>query len=127
MLPRDRVRQRRYRAWQLARLFFRQIGRPLPQSLRHPIRLMVEAAQKDKAFTYPGRITLFRSRERTRDDRSDLGWGQFAVHGVEVHEIAGLHRTLLRENAAEVGRRLKECLGQAQQPHPAETRGHPVS
>ena len=28
--------QARYRAWQLARLFFRRIGRPLPQSLRHP-------------------------------------------------------------------------------------------
>jgi thioesterase domain-containing protein/acyl carrier protein len=113
--------QVRYRAWQLARLFFRQIGRPLPQSLRHPIRLMVEAAQKDTATTYPGRITLFRSSEKTHDDRSDLGWGQIAAHGVDVHEIAGLHRTLLRENAAEVGRRLTECLGRAQQPRPGET------
>src|SRR5439155_19058429 len=57
--------QARYRAWQLARLFFRRIGRPLPQSLRHPSRLMVEAAKRDAASSYPGRIALFRSGERT--------------------------------------------------------------
>lgn len=108
--------QARYRAWQLARWFFRRIGRPLPLSLRHPTRLMVEAAQKDIATSYPGRITLFRSSERTftRDDRSDLGWGKIAAEGVDVHEIAGLHRTLLRANAADVGRRLKECLARVQ-------------
>ena len=82
---------------------------------------MVEAARKDTATTYPGRITLFRSSERTRGDRSDLGWGQIAAHGVDVHELAGLHRALLRENVTEVGRKLKECLARAQQPRQGET------
>jgi thioesterase domain-containing protein/acyl carrier protein len=114
----------RHRAWQLARLFFRLIGRPLPQSLRHPGRLMAQAVGKDVTTSYPGHITLFRPRERipTGYDQWDLGWGQIAAHGVDVYEIAGEHRALLRENATEVGRRLKECLGRAQQPHAAETR-----
>jgi hypothetical protein len=42
-----------------------------------------------------------------------LGWGQIAANGVDVHEIAGLKRTLLRANAIEVGGRLKECLARA--------------
>ena len=117
--------QARYRAWQLARWFFRRIGRPLPQSLRHATRLMAEAAGKDPTTSYPGRITLFRPSERTftRYDRGDLGWGQIAAHGVDVYEIAGLKRTLLRANVIEVGRRLKECLARAQKPPLAESRG----
>jgi thioesterase domain-containing protein len=108
--------QVRYRAWQLARLFFRGIGRPLPQSLRHTTRLMAEAVRKDPATSYPGRITLFRPSERTftRYNQWDLGWSQIAADGVDVYEIAGLKRTLLRANVIEVGRRLKTCL--AQQP-----------
>ena len=108
--------QVRYRAWQLARLFFRRIGQPLPQSLRHTTRLMAEAARKDPTTSYPGRITLFRPSERTftRYNQWDLGWSQIAADGVDVYEIAGLKRTLLRANVIEVGRRLKKCL--AQQP-----------
>src|SRR5439155_15673313 len=69
--------QARYWAWQLTRLFFRRIGRPLPQSLRDATRLMGAAADKDATTSYPGRITLFHSGERTftGDDRWDLGWG----------------------------------------------------
>ena len=113
----------RYRTWQLARLFFRRIGRPLPQSLRDANWLMAEAADKDATASYPGRITLFRSGERTftRDDRWDLGWGRLAGHGVDVYEIAGLKRTLLRANVTEVGLRLKECLTRAQQSRLGET------
>jgi len=116
--------QARYRTWQLARLFFRRIGRPLPQSLRDAGRLMAEAAAKDAVTTYPGRITLFRPSERTftRYDRWDLGWGPVADHGVDVYEIAGGHRTLLRANVTEVGRRLKECLARAQRTGLAATR-----
>ena len=108
--------QAKYRSWQLVRWFFRQIGRPLPQSLRHTTRLLAEAVRKDPTTYYPGRITLFRPSEKsfTRYDQWDLGWGQIASEGVHVCEIAGLKRTLVRANAIEVGRQLKECLAQAQ-------------
>ncbi len=104
--------QVRYRGWQMARLFFRRLGRPLPRFLRHTTRLIAEAARQDAISSYPGRVTLFRPSEKTftRDDRWDLGWGQIAVYGVDVFEIEGLKRTLLRANATEVGRKLKECL-----------------
>ena len=115
----------RYRAWQLARLFFRRIGRSLPQSLRDATRLMEEAANKDATTSYPGRITLFRSGERTftRDDRWDLGWGRIAAQGVDVYEIAGLKRAVLRANVTEVGLRLKECLTRAHQSRLGEVTG----
>jgi thioesterase domain-containing protein len=101
-----------YRTWRVARSFFRHCGQSLPKSLRHPTRLMAEAMRDDTSKTYPGRITLFRPTEKSfnRYDCSDLGWGQVATGGVEVHEIPGLKRTLLRANAREVGRRLKKCL-----------------
>jgi hypothetical protein len=41
-----------------------------------------------------------------------LGWSQIAADGVDVYEIAGLKRTLLRANVIEVGRLLKKCLAQ---------------
>jgi len=41
---------------------------------------------------------------------------------VDVYEIAGGHRTLLRANVTEVGRRLKDCLARAQRTGLAETR-----
>lgn len=105
----------RYRGWQLARLFYRRIGRSLPRQLRDATRLMEEAADKDTPTSYPGRITLFRSSERTftRDDRWDLGWGRIAVHGVDVYEIPGSKRAVLRTNVTEIGVRLKECLARA--------------
>lgn len=108
--------QARHRAWRLARLFFRRMGRALPQSLRHATWLMAEAADKDAATSYPGRISLFRSSESTftRDDRRDLGWGRIAADGVDVYEIAGLKRAVMRTNVTEVGLRLKECLARAQ-------------
>ena len=103
----------------MARWFFRRIGRSLPRSLRHTTRLMGEAADEDAASSYPGRITLLRSSQSTftRDERWDLGWGRIAVHGVDVYEIAGLKRALMRTNVTEVGLRLKECLARTQQSH----------
>lgn len=108
--------QVRYRSWQAARLFFRRIDRPLPTSLRHARRLTAEAADKETRTSYPGRITLFRPSEKTftRNDSWDLGWSQVAEDGVDVHEIAGLKRSLLRSHAIEVGRRLRTCLARAQ-------------
>ena len=83
---------------------------------------MAEAAAKDMPTVYPGQITLLRPSERTftRYDRWDLGWGQIAAGGVDVYEIPGGHRSLLRANVSEVGRRLRDCLQRAQQQQLAE-------
>lgn len=115
--------QARYRTWQLARWFFRRVGRPLPQSLRHSTRLMAEAVRKDSTTNYPGRITLFRPSERSfvRYHPWDFGWGQIAAQGVDVHEITGLKRTLLRAKVTEVGRQLKECIARGPQLPRAKT------
>ncbi len=108
--------QTRYCAWKLVRWFFWTIEQPLPRKFRHPTRLIDEAVAKDTTSTYPGRITLFRPAENTfvRYDQHDLGWGKIGCGGVEVYEIAGLKRTLLRENATQVGRHLRACLTRLQ-------------
>lgn len=115
--------QAKYRAWQMARWYFRRIGRSLPHFLRNTTRLMGEAADKDATSSYPGRITLLRSSQstHTRYERSDLGWRRIAVRGVDVYEIAGLKRAVMRANVTEVGLRLKECLHRAQQLYIAES------
>jgi oxalate---CoA ligase len=107
----------------VARWFFRWIGRSLPLFLRDKTRLMGEAADKDATSSYPGRITLLRSSQSTftRYKRWDLGWGRIAVGGVDVYEIAGLKRALMRTNVTEVGLRLKECLDRAKESNIAES------
>jgi thioesterase domain-containing protein/acyl carrier protein len=115
--------QAKFRTWQMVRWLFRRIGRSLPRSLRHVNRLTAVAADKEGMMSYPGRITLFRPSEKVsaRQGRADLGWGAIATRGVDVHEIPGLKRTLLRAQVAEVGRRLRHCLVSAKQSHIAQT------
>ena len=78
---------------------------------------MVEAAKKDGPSSYPGRIALFRSAERTVTGENclDLGWSEIAAGGVDVYQVPGLHHALLRKNASEISRGLKESLARTRQ------------
>ena len=63
--------------------------------------------------TYPGRITVFRTKRqplnRIRD--AQLGWGRLADGVVDVHVIPGKHGNLLREpNVQGLAEELKKCL-----------------
>jgi thioesterase domain-containing protein len=60
---------------------------------------MLHAGWLYRPRPYPGRITLFRaigSRTRRGPDPF-VGWSQVAEGGLEVHEVAGGHNTLMRE------------------------------
>jgi thioesterase domain-containing protein/acyl carrier protein len=48
---------------------------------------------------YPGRVTLFRSILRHTKYYNDpqMGWGELATGGVEIHEIPGDHETMISE------------------------------
>ncbi len=66
---------------------------------------------------YPGRITLFLSREapdRSFYDRR-LAWNEMAADGLEVHVVPGSHETLFGEPHVRVlAERLRVCLHRAQ-------------
>jgi thioesterase domain-containing protein len=64
---------------------------------------------------YPGRITLLRTeRSASPSNIQDLGWGQIAAGGVEIHNIPGDHKTMLKSPGIEViGQVLRECIAKA--------------
>jgi thioesterase domain-containing protein len=76
------------------------------------------AALRYEALPYPGCVTLFRATIPLNfidipTDR-ELGWGPVAKAGVEVHEIPGTHREIMREpGVAIVGREVTSCLAAA--------------
>ena len=53
---------------------------------------------------YPGCITLFRATERSERDQFDptLGWGQYAIEGIEVVDSPGEHGWMVRDPYAEI-------------------------
>jgi thioesterase domain-containing protein/acyl carrier protein len=73
----------------------------IPPFLRNPSQINMFAAQHYVAGRYPGRITMFRAAQgiANEDPRYDdsLGWRNHAEKGVEVHEVPGTHRDILRE------------------------------
>ena len=101
------------RLWRTGYRFVRRTGKPLPQALRDPQRLMATAVIGDAGDgRYPGRIALFRPAERPRGrhDDSVLGWKRIA-NQVEVYDIPGDHKhVLLPPSVSWVGRQLKTCL-----------------
>ncbi|HEX4208950.1 MAG TPA: SDR family NAD(P)-dependent oxidoreductase, partial [Candidatus Binataceae bacterium] len=76
-------------------------GRALPQFLRSPSQVNMFAAQRYIARHYQGRITMFRAAQGIANDDprygESLGWQSVAEQGVEIHEVPGTHRDILRE------------------------------
>jgi hypothetical protein len=95
--------------------FLRARGRSIPKFLHRAKDVNWFAALRYEAQRYPGRITLFRATTPLSfidmpTDR-ELGWGPLAKAGVEVHEIPGTHREIMREpNVSMVAREVSGCL-----------------
>ncbi|GAA6623076.1 thioesterase domain-containing protein [Scytonema sp. NUACC26] len=72
---------------------------------------------------YPGRITLLRTDDRSRDAQEAfvgfqtdplLGWGNLITSAIDLHHIPGSHFTLLKEpHVRVVAEKLKDCLEKA--------------
>jgi len=75
-------------------------GYSIPMFLHRAKDVNWFAALRYEAVPYPGRVTLFRAAtplsfiDMPRD--RELGWGPLAGAGVEVHEIPGTHREIMR-------------------------------
>ncbi|MBW4546344.1 MAG: amino acid adenylation domain-containing protein [Symplocastrum torsivum CPER-KK1] len=101
--------------------FYLGIGRPLPDNLQD-FTFQQENNQASKNYVpqvYPGRVTLFRSRDQIIDISSyrdpQLGWGELATGGLERHEVPGTHLGMLQEPHVQVlAEKLKAYLDKAQ-------------
>ncbi|KAB8334016.1 amino acid adenylation domain-containing protein [Scytonema tolypothrichoides VB-61278] len=72
---------------------------------------------------YPGRITLLRTDDNSRDTQEGvvgfqtdplLGWGNLITGGIDLHNIPGAHSTMLGEpHVRVVAEKLKDCLEKA--------------
>jgi len=93
------------------------IGRSLPNNLQD-FTFQQENIQASRNYVpqvYPGRVTLFRSRDQIIGVSSygdpQLGWGELAAGGLEFHEVPGTHLGMLQEPHVQVlAEKLKDCL-----------------
>ena len=77
---------------------------------------------------YPGKLVLFRARERAFYVRKDLtaGWSVYADE-LDVHEVPGNHANLINEpNVQTLAETLKKCIQEAQSIRPAEAVSSPA-
>jgi amino acid adenylation domain-containing protein len=100
-----------------------RLGEYRPRDLRRTMHL---AANAYRPQPYLGRVALFEANERPpgRDWDLGLGWSEFAVGDLEVHEIPGHHESILFEpNVDFLASKVSACLSEAQ----LEAEGHRTS
>jgi thioesterase domain-containing protein len=92
----------------------------LPRALRNVRQACAKAAADYDVQPYPGRVTLFRVREKSVGSLNDpyAIWWQVAAGGVDLREISGDHLSLLKEPQV---RLLGEQLADALSPAKSET------
>lgn len=113
--------------WKMESLFQRisrklsmQAAQQEPYQLPASFQLVEEtnrlASLKYVPEVYPGKLTLLRAIERPTKQYYEpyLGWEKLAAGGVEIHDIAGHHTTLILEPRVRVlAAKLKDCLERA--------------
>lgn len=100
--------------------FYLAMKQLLPISLRSFYILGVyrKALRAYEPKSYPGRITLLKAKEDTRDVSA---WATVATGGIETYEVPGDHDTVLKESAVSVwAEMLRDCLVKAQKETSAE-------
>ncbi len=90
-------------------------GLDIPTGLRYARSAMSNNRAK-KTYVpkpYPGKVTLFRARRGhiLTSSESTLGWGQIALGGVEIRDIAGEHDFIVEQPYVQtLARELRSCL-----------------
>jgi amino acid adenylation domain-containing protein len=85
----------------------------IPAYMQKIVDKLRAAVRNYKMKPFNGSIHLLRSKVRVYfiDDPKHLGWDEFALKGVKVHEVAGDHRDmLLPPNDKQFARVLQHCL-----------------
>jgi amino acid adenylation domain-containing protein len=90
--------------------------RMLPRALRNVRQACEKAAGDYDVEPYPGRVTLFRVKEKSVGSLNDpyAIWWRVAAGGVDLREISGDHLSLLKEPQVRLlGQELSDCLARA--------------
>jgi thioesterase domain-containing protein/acyl carrier protein len=90
--------------------------RPLLPAFRELRGALLHAGWVYRPRPFPGRVTLFRAvgQGLKRGPDPFTGWSEVAAGGLEVHEVAGGHNTLMREpHVASLSVQLVVCLERA--------------
>ncbi|MGB5715119.1 MAG: thioesterase domain-containing protein [Waterburya sp.] len=86
----------------------------LPEALQQVQKASLKANRAYVPQVYPGRVILFRAKERPpgfcRDPQ--LGWGDLAAGGMEIYEIPGNHTSIMKSPV--LAEKLRICLDKAQ-------------
>ena len=88
----------------------------LPAALKNVRKACEQAGEAYTPRVFPGRVILFRSTQRPLTQFRDphAGWSAYAGEGLEVHEIACNHDSILLEpQVRAVADQLKACLADA--------------
>jgi amino acid adenylation domain-containing protein len=100
------------------------LSRPLPTAYDFVRSANQEAARVYRPQPYDGTITLFRATGMGLASSDDpyLGWGDVPGVDIEVIEVPGVHRSILREeeDIRTLAEKLSERLERAQGEHSAE-------
>ncbi len=103
--------------------------RMLPKALRNVRQACEKAAGDYDVEPYPGRVTLFRVREKSVGSLNDpyAIWWRVAAGGVDLREISGDHLSLLKEPQVRLlGQELSHCLAQSANEHSLSTISQPA-
>ena len=72
-------------------------GQSLPHLPDHASAVNWFAAMRYRPSRYPGCVHLFRAMSQEEEFDRTLGWEPFAGAGVEVHEVAGTHNSIMQK------------------------------
>jgi aspartate racemase len=104
------VRRAVYKAYQIT-------ARNVPKTLQDRAWARGQSVYDGVGFdkrSFPSRITLLRAKDRQDVLSEDLGWGEIASGGLEIHDIPGSHKGMFREpNIKELADRLGKSLAKA--------------
>ena len=85
----------------------------LPSDLQRVAEINIQAAMSYQPRPYPGQVTLFRVRANSMFHplEHDLGWGRFALGGVEVFTMSGNHENIMEDpRVQKIADQLRKCL-----------------
>ncbi len=100
----------------------------LPAQHRSLVEANYLAWQSYVPRPYPGRVTLFRARTRPilHSLAHDLGWGEVAQGGVEIHVVNGQHWKIMTEPVVRtLAKQIRHCM-QRTEKEPLSFAGSPV-
>jgi thioesterase domain-containing protein len=89
----------------------------IPRWLRNVNDLNIFASTRYQPPPYAGRLVLIRARDEMRDSRwtLDLGWRSIPIAELEIRELPGTHRDLLRTESAVLAAVVHEYLAASAQ------------